>query len=561
MSKPCPIHLGAISLIGLSLFTASVTIRAQIRRPSDERLPPPIFPSEPTERPFLLPPVEEPEPTQAPLSSQIRVFVRAFRILGNTVLDPAALKQAVAPYVGKVVTGAELQTLRQHLTQLYVTAGYINSGVILPDQTVRDGVITFQVIEGTLSRVEVTGLQRLQPAYVRDRLALDGDQPLQLGKLEERLRLLHEDRLIDRLQGQLTPGERLGEGVLTVDVQESRPYVLGMGVDNYRAPSIGSIQARLFAAHWNLTGRGDALDVELDVTKGLDDIRLAYALPLSARGLTVGLEYEHSDAAVIEEPFDVLDIESDFRRVALGFRYPLHRTLRRRFDVTLRFENARSRTTFLGGIPFPSRGALDGESEVSVVRLSGEWTARQPNQVIAARATLSWGIDALGATIDDEGPDGRFVSWLGQFQWARRFDNRSQVIFRTDVQLAADPLLPLERFAVGGAYSVRGYRENWLVRDNGWVSSLEFRYPLWRDETGSSALQLAAFADYGNAWNKGGDTPSPRSLSSAGLGLRWDPTPRLHAEMYGAIPFRDIKYTDYDLQDDGIYFLLTYRLF
>lgn len=157
MSKPCPIHLGAISLIGLSLFTASVTIRAQIRRPSDERLPPPIFPSEPTERPFLLPPVEEPEPTQAPLSSQIRVFVRAFRILGNTVLDPAALKQAVAPYVGKVVTGAELQTLRQHLTQLYVTAGYINSGVILPDQTVRDGVITFQVIEGTLSRVEVTG--------------------------------------------------------------------------------------------------------------------------------------------------------------------------------------------------------------------------------------------------------------------------------------------------------------------------------------------------------------------------------------------------------------------
>lgn len=558
MSKAWQLRWGSIHLIGLLVL--ATTAQAQIRRPSDERLPPPVFPSDPTERPFLLPPVEEPEPTQAPLSSQVRVFVRAFRILGNTVLDPAELKQAVEPYTGGVVSGEELQRLRQQLTQLYVKAGYINSGVILPDQTVRDGVVTLQVIEGTLSRVEVTGLQRLKPAYVQDRLALDNDQPLQLGKLEERLQLLDEDRLIERLQGQLTPGERLGEGVLTMAVEESRPYLLGIGVDNHRAPSIGSIQGRLYAAHWNLTGRGDALDAELSWTEGLDDVRLAYALPLSARGVTLGLEYENSDSQVIEEPFDALDIESAFWRVVLGLGYPVYRSLQRRFDVTVRLENARSRTVFLGGIPFPSLGAENGESEVAVVRLSGDWIERQQNQVIAARSTLSWGIDALGATIDDRLPDGRFVSWLGQFQWARHFENRSQLIFRTDVQLAADPLLPLERFAVGGANSVRGYRENQLVRDNGWVSSLEFRYPLWRDETGFSALQLAAFADYGHAWNKDGDTPAPRSLSSAGLGLRWDPTLHLHAELYGAIPFRDIHQTDGDLQDDGIYFLLTYRL-
>ena len=54
-----------------------------------------------------------------------------------------------------------------------------------------------------------------------------------------------------------------------------------------------------------------------------------------------------------------------------------------------------------------------------------------------------------------------FFSWLGQAQLARRLETLSaQVIGRVDLQLANDRLFPLEQFAVGGRYSVRGYREN-----------------------------------------------------------------------------------------------------
>jgi hemolysin activation/secretion protein len=48
----------------------------------------------------------------------------------------------------------------------------------------------------------------------------------------------------------------------------------------------------------------------------------------------------------------------------------------------------------------------------------------------------------------------------------RRFDTRGdQYVLRNDLQLAKDPLLPLEQFTVGGASTVRGYRENQLVKD------------------------------------------------------------------------------------------------
>lgn len=72
-----------------------------------------------------------------------------------------------------------------------------------------------------------------------------------------------------------------------------------------------------------------------------------------------------------------------------------------------------------------------------------------------------------------------FFSWQGQHQLVRRVGNRGiQMISKANAQMKKDQLLPLGKFSVGGANTVRGYRENLYVRDNGVLSSLEFRIPL-----------------------------------------------------------------------------------
>jgi hemolysin activation/secretion protein len=185
--------------------------------------------------------------------------------------------------------------------------------------------------------------------------------------------------------------------------------------------------------------------------------------------------------------------------------------------------------------------------------------------VVATLSRFSLGIDALGATVKDSEPDGQFFAWLGQFQWIRRLGNKgAQVVFRTDVQLASAPLLSLEKFAVGGANSVRGYRENLLVRDNGFVSSLEFRIPipLFRERFGEGAIQLAPFADFGRSWDKEEDEEPPfKTISSAGLGLRWAIHRTTHLQAYWGFAFRDVDTADHDLQDEGVHFQITNRLF
>ena len=48
----------------------------------------------------------------------------------------------------------------------YVEAGYVNSGALIPDQEVRDGVIEIQIVEGRLADVVVNGLTSLDPEFV-----------------------------------------------------------------------------------------------------------------------------------------------------------------------------------------------------------------------------------------------------------------------------------------------------------------------------------------------------------------------------------------------------------
>jgi hemolysin activation/secretion protein len=217
---------------------------------------------------------------------------------------------------------------------------------------------------------------------------------------------------------------------------------------------------------------------------------------------------------------------------------------------------------FLLGTPFSfSPGVENGKAKVTALRWAMEWIDRSPTRVIAARSRFSLGLDIWDATTNRTSlPDGRFFSWLGQFQWAQRWGARNiQTLMRMDLQLANEPLLPLEQIAVGGRFSVRGYRENRLVRDNAFVGSLETGIPVISNQWWADTIQLVPFFDFGTAWNTTIPTPSPRTLASVGVGLRWamtilQPIPLTpQFEIYWGLPLRHATTSGGDLQDLGLH--------
>jgi hemolysin activation/secretion protein len=416
----------------------------------------------------------------------------------------------------------------------------------------------------------VTGAGGLRESYISSRIALGAGPPLNIEQLRERIQILLQDPLIDRLNSQLRPGARPGDSILDVDVTRRRPVELRASFDNDVSPSIGEFRGRLSGIARNLTGWGDAVDLTIGRTGGLDEYDGGLAVPLNRYDTTVHARFEINNADVVEEPLDELDIRSRQRSFEVGVRHPVYRTPRQQLDLDLTLARRHSESTLLGRPTSFSEGEQDGESDVTVLRFAQSWVSRDVDQVIAARSTFNFGLDWLGATENpDPIADGQFLSWLGQAQWARRFGEAGpQLIFRTDLQLAKDSLLPIERFAIGGFDSVRGYRKNTLVRDSGVAASLEGRFPLVRlpvpglsVQAEDGMVQVAPFADYGRGWNRRDEDEGPDDISSIGVGLRWEVSPDILAQVYYGHALRDLDQSGGGLQNHGVFLSLSARLY
>ena len=520
-------------------------------------LPPPFGPD------FTLP---SPPARSDKLPGKTSFILRGVVFKGNTVFSDEELGRVAFPFLERSVTLEDLEELRYRLTRFYVDKGYVNSGAIIkPDQQVDDGEVTYLIQEGRLDDVEVTGNGRLRPSYIRKRIWPDPEQPFNTKVLQERFQLLLQDPLIEQMDGRIRPGISPGEAFLDLHVDRARPYALRFIGDNHRPPSTGAERGTLAGILWNPTGFGDKLDASFSLSEGADEIAAGYTIPLSAYGTRLSLGYSRSKNSVIEEPLASVDIESETETAELKLDHPVLHRLGRSLELGGSLAIRKSNTFLLGESFSFTPGAEAGESRVTALRLTQSFVDRTSTTALALRSTFSLGIDLFGPTIHGNRlPDSKFLTWLGQVQYAQRLRKSwGQLIFRGDLQISEDRLLSTERFAVGGANTVRGYRENELVRDNGYSLSVEWRYPLWpqadEDET-KWTLQLAPFMDFGSAWNKG-EPAHDDKLHSIGLGLLWSFGDRLAAELYVAHDLEPAaEKQDYDFQDDGIHFRLTIDL-
>jgi hemolysin activation/secretion protein len=534
-----------------------------ISRPGEYR-PPLPQPGAPPEAPLQTPPTA-PSPAEKKAPYGVRVFVKEIRLTGNTVFTTEELKKITAPYEDHIVASSELEDLRVALTRYYIDHGYINSGAVIPDQKVVDGVIHMVIVEGRLSDIEVSGNTHLNSSYIKDRLRLGAGPPLNVKDLQEQIQIMLESPVIETMNSQLRPGDKPGEANLTTHVKEGPRVQFIPVIDNRLSPPLGSFRVLPQIYAYDLTGYGDVLSTNIGFAKGLTDANANWAVPLNAHDTSLTLLAEHTDSQVENGPFQDLDIKN--KTQTLGFRVtqPFYRTPSQNFSTSLGMDLRKSQSELLGeDFAFTPGVPSNGEVKASIIRFSQDWTKRGAKQVLAARSQFSLGIDAFDATTNSDNlPSGKFFAWLGQFQWARRLgEDWGELIFRTDVQLTKDSLFTMEQFSVGGALSVRGYREYQIVRDYGFDSSLEYRYPLIKDPSGRSILALAPFVDCGGAKNNDlPDGPNPTFLYSAGAGLRWDPIPRVHAQVYWGHGFRSTDNDTHTLQDKGVHFLLSANLY
>jgi hemolysin activation/secretion protein len=554
-------------------------VNAQI--PNQESAPTPFLTPQPGKPPSIqplpelplpteLPPLEEllPPTTTFPSSEDIplgesspTIIVKTFAVTGSTVFSPEDFAKITAPYTNRPITLKDLFQLRSEITNLYIKNEYITSGAYIPPQKRQDGVVEIKIVEGGLEDIKVIGTRRLNPQYVRSRLAIATKKPLKRDRLLAALQLLRLNPLIANLSTELSTGTEPGKNLLEVQVKEADTFNTQIALDNGRSPAVGSFTRKIQVSEANLLGWGDRISASYTNTDGSNAYDFNYTLPINPRNGTLSFSYGTSNNRVIEKPFNVLDIQSNSRYYELSLRQPIIQKPTQELALGFTASHRTSQASFLNGeLPFPSVGAdAQGRTNITSIRFFQEWTARTSQQVLALRSQFSVGLDAFNATINNNSPDSRFFTWRGQAQWVRLLASDTSLLLRGDLQLADRPLTPFEQIGIGGQDNVRGYRQDALLTDNGVFASAEVRVPIARFWQRKSLLQLTPFIEFASGWNNPGRSPesqiSTNTLVSTGIGLRWQLQDYLTVRLDWGIPLVSFSSGNQDSwQEKGLYF-------
>ena len=498
------------------------------------------------------------------LSLAGKLVVNEIRFDGNGVYSDEELRDVISVDLSKPLSTEDLEAIRKAVSRFYFSNGYVNSGAMIGEQDLSKGVLTVSVVEGALDKINVMGTGWLRPGYVEKRIRSGVKTPLSMEDLKRSLEFVRRDEKIRKINTALLPGDELGQSHLDVIVTENKLFDAGIGISNRRPPSVGAEEAEVYLGTRNLTSLGDTLRLNYTFTdKGMDEVdfdgadnyAVSYSLPLHTSGTSLELGTVRSDYVILEEPFDTLNIQSDTQMVSVGIRQPIYNDLKHEFSVSLKGERRQSET-MVSGMPFSiSPGSTDGMTRIAALRFSPEYVYRSSKRVIAVRTTLSFGLDTQDPVLDESYMEPEFFSWLTQASWVEAIGSSENLFaLKSYYQHTDERLISMEQFSLGGMNTIRGYRENQIIRDNAFSISPEVRIPILRDRYTKPIMHLIPFFDYGIGWNAEGDRDR-ESIYSLGLGLTYKPTDNVNMSVYWGYAFEefDIKDDD-DLQDYGIHF-------
>lgn len=561
-----PAYVQTISAIGSNTIAQTPPIQT-VPEPNLDQQPqqipaPELRPTPPPE----IEPIPTPNPVPNPPAAEISI--QKIEVVGSTILKPIEIQQITQPFEGKLVTSTQLQGVANAITQLYVKQGYINSKAIVSKQAIINGIVEIQIIEGSIDRIEIHGLEQLRSAYVRDRLQLGIRKPFNKNPLEDQLKLLKRDPLLADIRIKLKFGTSAGRDILVVRLKESNRLTGFISTDNYSSLSTGSEKFSSTLSYKNVSGLGDVVSASYikSFQGGANTLDFNYRLPVNEMNGTVQLRYTPSRSKIIDPKYAALGIRSDSNSYEVSYRQPLIRNPREEFALSLGLEFQDGQTFLYNDRPYRFESGPDakGNTRTRVLKFGQDYVSRDAQGVWTLHSQLDFGLNIFNATNNASPiPSGKFFSWAGQVQRAQRLDKNQLLIAQANIQLSPDNLLSAQQFVIGGRNSIRGYRPITRSGDNGFRVSVEDRIALQKDRSGTPTLQLVPFAEMGTVWSRG-DNPNNRSspsqnfLSSVGLGAIYQPSPQLTMRVDYAVPFLNLDRSNQTSKNQSVYVSVSY---
>lgn len=439
--------------------------------------------------------ITPPTAQDAPGEADVAVFaISGFRVEGNTLLPEKPimldeempilipnLAEILEEFEGENRSISDVEAARSKLEKTYHTLGYPTVLVNIPDQTLEDGVVLLEVVEGKVRRIRVTGNRYFTMAdIVRHTPSLKPGAIIYLPRLQEELMVVntHPDMKVEPL---LMPGKDFGTVDVELKVEDKMPLHGSLELNNRNSLDTTDLRLNGMLRYDNLWQKGHSVSGQFQASpQDTDEVQVlsaSYVLPppwQDEHRLAFFAIWSDS-ATAFGEGFET--IGSGF---ILGARYvaPLtpHALYSHNFTAGLDYKD------------FDETIGFTGEPELTTPMrywpISFTYSGSLPDQggVTVFSAGLNMALRELGADTEQFAIK-RFKSRGGYLYGTFGVERRQKFFWETglymklDGQLANEPLISNEQYTTGGMESVRGFKESSEAGDNAIHFTAEWSAP------------------------------------------------------------------------------------
>lgn len=438
-----------------------------------------------------------------------KISLNSVNLQGHSVFSTEELQTVLGDVKKQQYDLAGLRQLANQISLFYREQGYPFATAVLPAQSMDDGVLVIQILEGQYGRVYASGNEPFVSATTPYLSKLQPGRTIESHSIERSTLILGDVPGIEILPV-MRPGDALGSGDLDVRVSEGQRVAGRVAVDNHGSRFSGEYRSRADIQANRLLMVGDELSVTALYSN--EDTWLGgvnYSLPLAANGLRGFVDYSHTDYS-LGKGFE--GYTGTAKVSALGVSYPLIRSQ----QSNLRLQASYQHKDLDDDIDFVSysKGTRSDSLPLSVFF---------DHRDAWAGGGISWGaltvtpgkIKLQQQNVNSTNYD--FVKINLDVSRLQYLTDKLSLFSRVSGQWSnRENLDGSESFYLGGPVGVRAYALGEGSDSRGLLGQIELRY--------SAGMGLSPYVllDGGRTSNGGVNQGDDRSVSGAGVGVRYN---------------------------------------
>ncbi|NMB12080.1 MAG: ShlB/FhaC/HecB family hemolysin secretion/activation protein [Firmicutes bacterium] len=430
------------------------------------------------------------------------LFVKVHKVIINDseILTEEEIRAITDPMMGQRMGMEQLQAVIDQLNELYAEKNFITARAILPPQTIVDGVIQIELVEGTVGDILVEGNRATREEYFLKRLSLKQGDLVRLDVLEKALSYFNATNDV-QVRAEIKAGKEFGSTDFVLRAVEPTTTQVVAFVDNGGREETGLYRLGVSVVNNSLFGIRDTVNVSAIYAQGTLGINMAYDVPVGRRGARLAVNYDRATTTIVSGIFETVGIDGHSTNAGVRVSHPILVRPQVKLSGALGWE-AKQTDNYFSGFELQS-----AKLQTTVFSLTGQFFRN--NQSWSGQQDITLGHVEL--------PDERdFLKYFGTFTWQRALRRNGLLTVQGRLQITNDQLLPSsEQLSLGGMSIARGYPEGTLIGDKGFAVTGELTYPI------GERLWGMVFLDYGGVFPYKGNDESVNEedyLASCGLG-------------------------------------------